>query len=147
MTVSSGELVRDRFVDMTLFDITNAQEGDQFVIGVMAGADSYGNAGIAGFSFDIVPVPEGDADFDVDTDVDVADLMIWQRGYGLTGQTDNSNGDATGDGNVDGADLEVWQLDFGTGASLGAASAVPEPSSVLLLLIGCAFCCGRMRTD
>ena len=145
-TISSGELVRDRFVDMTLFDITDAQEGDQFVVGVMAGADSYGNAGIAGFSFDIVPLPEGDADFDDDTDIDVSDLMIWQRGYGATGETDKSNGDATGDGNVDGTDLEVWQLGFGTGASLGAASAVPEPSSVLLLLIGCAFCGRRMRT-
>ena len=36
--------------------------------------------------------PVVDADFDSDGDVDLADLMQLQRGFGLTGQTDNSNG-------------------------------------------------------
>ena len=65
-----------------------------------------------GFSLDA-----GNADFDSDNDVDLADLMIWQRGYGLTAQDSNVNGDANLDTNVDGLDLtdptDGWQANFG----------------------------------
>ena len=61
------------------------------------------------------------------------------------------NGDFDGDGDVDGADFLAWQRDptignladwqaqFGTsGASTTGFAAVPEPSAVLLLLVGLA---------
>ena len=35
-------MARNRFVDMHFFDIVGAQEGDQFVVGVMAGDYSLG---------------------------------------------------------------------------------------------------------
>ena len=131
--LGTGELARNRFVDMHFFDIVGAQEGDQFVVGVMAGDYSQGKAPISGISFDVLPDPEGDADFDVDGDVDVADVMIWQRGFGLTGQVNNYNGDANGDGVVDEDDLVIWKLQLGTvPASVSEAFVTPEPSTVIL---------------
>ena len=60
----------------------------------------------------------GPADFDLDDDVDISDLMIWQRGFGMTDQNDNTNGDANLDTVVDGDDLtdasDGWIANFGT---------------------------------
>ena len=80
----------------------------------------------------------GNADFNGDTLVDGLDFLILQQGFGLTGQTDNSNGDADGNGVVDQLDLEVWQSLYGTTSTSlsAAASTVPEPSSLLLVLAG-----------
>lgn len=57
-------------------------------------------------------------DFDLDGDVDGADLTEWQTAYGSTRS---------------GSDFLDWQQQFGAG-TLAAASAVPEPTSVALLL-------------
>jgi hypothetical protein len=87
----------------------------------------------------------GNADFDGDGDKDGNDLLIWQRGFGLGGQTDNSNGDADGSGTVDGLDLDVWEGQFGTSITLGGASNVPEPSGLTLLSITALGLAGMVR--
>jgi len=89
-----------------------------------------------------------DADFDDDSDIDGADFLTWQRGFGLMGQTDNTNGDATFDGTINGADLAVWESQFSSlSIVLSASQSVPEPTSVLLLA-GClataALTCRRV---
>ena len=69
------------------------------------------------------------------------DFLIWQDNLGLTGQTDNSNGDANFDHVVNALDLTVWETQFGTGSLVGigsSLSAVPEPKEVILL--GTALC-------
>lgn len=76
-------------------------------------------------------IPMDDADFDDDGDVDGADFLVWQRGFGLTGQPDKSTGDSNGDGNVDGTDLANWQSQYSP-SPLAAVFAVPEPSSLAL---------------
>lgn len=131
--------LKDRFVDMHFFDVIGAQEGDTFAVGVMAGANSFGNAGVAGISFDVLSdVAADNADFDGNGLVDGADFLIWQRGAGSAGGP--AQGDANGDGNVNATDLSVWKTQFGAGAAAGAIGAVPEPSAALLLAIGvCAI--------
>jgi Concanavalin A-like lectin/glucanases superfamily len=93
--------------------------------------------------------PAPSANFDHDNDVDGTDFLIWQRGYNLTGQTDNSHGDANFNGTVDGADLAIWESQYGTIMPLTAAStAVPEPASVVLVLMAgvtIATRAGRLR--
>ena len=76
------------------------------VAGMVSGGDYlvFGDLGLSLF----------DADFDQDNDVDGADLMHWQRNVGLTGQTNNSNGDANADTFVNGLDLVNWQNQFGS---------------------------------
>jgi hypothetical protein len=47
------------------------------------------------------------------------------------------DGDADEDGDVDGLDFLIWQSDFtGPGLLLAATNQVPEPSSILLMLLG-----------
>jgi len=92
------------------------------------------------------------ADFDGDLDVDGADFLIWQKGLGLGGQVDNSNGDADGNGIVEHADLLEWEGQYGIGtlsASGNAASAVPEPltSSLLALALATTILGSRKRLD
>ena len=79
-----------------------------------------------------VALPASDnANFDGDTDVDGDDLLKWQRGFGLTGQTTIANGDANRNGTVDGADLAVWRSQFGN-PPVSASSSVCRPSRAYL---------------
>lgn len=77
----------------------------------------------------------GDADFDGDNDVDGRDFLAWQRNNGTIGGPAFGPGDANGDGNVDDTDLTIWQGQYGTlGGPLAAATTVPEPTSLALLV-------------
>jgi concanavalin A-like lectin/glucanase superfamily protein len=84
-------------------------------------------------------------DFDEDADVDGSDFLIWQRGF-ANGST-FEQGDANSDGMVDGTDLAIWQTAFGTlGAGPAAQiSAVPEPQTLVLLLISALAAAGGRR--
>ena len=142
--VGSGTLVRNRFVDMHFFDVIGAQPGDQFAIGAQV-AEGGQNAGVAGFSFDIVSQSAGDADFNQDDVVDGNDFLVWQRGFGLTTGALLEQGDADGNGAVDGNDLAVWKQQFGVPGATGLSVAIPEPSALAILLIGVAPLARRRR--
>jgi len=71
-------------------------------------------------------------DFDGDNDVDGFDFLVWQRGFTGIPQ--------------DVTDLADWEANYGTPAPLVAAAtagAVPEPSSIALLLLGSVLIAGR----
>src|SRR3989304_3890208 len=84
VTISSGVLARDRFVDMHFFDITGAQAGDQFVFSAKKGAGdpAWGNAGISGFSFDVLPTVAVAGDYNSDGIVNAADYTVWRDNLG-----------------------------------------------------------------
>jgi hypothetical protein len=73
-------------------------------------------------------------DFDVDGDVDGDDFLAWQTGFGTQSGAQKSDGDYDNDGDVDGNDFLGWQADFGSGIG-SASAAVPEPASIVLLLV------------
>jgi hypothetical protein len=94
------------------------------------GVDAYfDNASIT------IPGPDPSADFNDDDDVDGVDFLIWQRGFGLSGQVDNSHGDADFNGTVAAADLAIWETQYGNPPPFAATLAiVPEPSIAVLLI-------------
>ncbi len=71
------------------------------------------------------------ADFDGDGDVDSADLVVWQSSYGV-----DAGADADGDGDSDGFDFLAWQQQFTGPAAVPSATSVPEPSGIVLLVVG-----------
>jgi hypothetical protein len=77
-----------------------------------------------------VAVPTNNADFNGDNIVDGKDFLIWQRGFGAAGAL--ATGDANGDLAVNDADLTIWKTQFGTDPTpvVGAAAAVPEPTTL-----------------
>ena len=97
------------------------------------------NNGIQAFTLSLETPVVDDADFNGDGVVDGADFLTWQTGFGLSGQTDKSTGDADGDGNVNDADLAIWTTQFGTSTTPPATvSAVPEPATLALAAMGVA---------
>ena len=88
------------------------------------------NQGLAD-SLTVLIAPQN-ADFDGDGDRDGADFLIWQSNVG-TG-TLQTQGDADNDGDVDEFDLAVWEAQYGIPPPLAAATAVPEPNCMVLML-------------
>ncbi|MCH8840211.1 MAG: hypothetical protein IH831_05955 [Planctomycetes bacterium] len=82
------------------------------------------------------------ADFDGDGDVDNIDLAQWENSYGV-----DALADADGDNDSDGADFLAWQQQFtGSLVAVAASTAVPEPSSAMILLTLAAMLLPRLRS-
>lgn len=95
-----------------------------------------------------VAAPFG-ADFNGDGIVDNLDLILFQQNFGATGPPPPV-GDANGDNIVDGFDFLQLQRDFGgpptaplVAATTAATGAVPEPTSMVMLLVGGVLLAGR----
>ena len=88
------------------------------------------------------------ADFNLDGVIDGADFSIWRANMGMETAASFEQGDANGDGIVDGADYVIWRHTLGSATSLGAfassgigESGVPEPTTIVMLLIAVAMTC------
>ncbi len=75
--------------------------------------------------------PIAPVDFDLDGDIDEYDLAKWEADYGGPGS------DADGDGLSAGSDFLAWQRQYtGSASPALAATAVPEPAGLALMLMG-----------
>ena len=89
----------------------------------------------------LLQLPRLAGDYNDNGIVDAADYTVWRDTLGST--TDlRANGDNAGAsaGKIDQADFVVWKTNFGNHAGSGASggSAVPEPTSAILLCVGMA---------
>src|SRR5690606_35987017 len=91
LPVTTGEVVRNRFVDMHFFDITDAQPGDQFAILAKASSDGFG--AISGVTFDTFAIQ---GDFNGDGSVDAADYLVWRNNLDQDEAVLNGAGDNSG---------------------------------------------------
>jgi T5SS/PEP-CTERM-associated repeat protein len=75
-------------------------------------------------------------DYNLNGAVDAADYVVWRKTLGQTG--DGLPADGDGDGMIDTGDYDVWRTNFGltAGAAAATSAAVPEPETLLSLIIG-----------
>jgi hypothetical protein len=90
------------------------------------------------------PVLAGD--YNDDGTVDAIDYTVWRDLMGTAGSLQNETASL---GVIDGADFDAWKANFGTtgGSGSGSAvnSAVPEPATAVLMLIGVSLLPRRRR--
>lgn len=90
------------------------------------------------------------ADMNLDGVVNIADYTLWRNSQGST----TGIGDANLDGVVDSADYSLWRSQFGfmrqslASTPAAAVAAVPEPRSLVAMLMGCiALAWGKRFND
>jgi hypothetical protein len=91
---------------------------------------------IASFGLPATPLT---GDYNGDGAVNGQDLATWR---GQFGQTGTLSADGNGDSRVDGADFAIWQRQLG---QTSAVSAVPEPATTALTVIGAPALIVRRR--
>ncbi len=132
-----GDVDGDDFLvwQNTLGSTTEA-EADGNGNGIVDAADlAIWQAGMSSFS---------DGDYDFDSDVDGDDFLVWQKTFG---STINLGADGNNNGIVDAADLAIWEAEFGTTPAIAAATGIPEPATLGLVVLGTTLLLGiRRRT-
>jgi hypothetical protein len=98
----------------------------------------------------VVPSPELLGDYNNNSSVDAGDYTVWRDTLSSTIDL-RANGDNTGASAsvIDLADYTFWKNHFGqsgSGSGAGANAAVPEPATLLILLVGFLTMCSRRRT-
>ncbi|MHB1033640.1 MAG: dockerin type I repeat-containing protein [Pirellulales bacterium] len=90
------------------------------------------------------PQPLVSGDTDKDGNVDIFDVAVIQTKYGTTTGATWADGDFDGNGTVDIFDVALLQVQYGYGIA-NAPAPVPEPSAIVLAVIGLAglALCGR----
>ncbi|MEQ8209789.1 MAG: peptidylprolyl isomerase [Lacipirellulaceae bacterium] len=93
---------------------------------------------------DISILTNPDADYTFNGVVSNADLVVWETDFGSALDVE---ADGNGSGVVDGSDFLIWQQQLVTSGALHAATAVPEPTTLLLaaLTIGLPLAVRRRR--
>jgi hypothetical protein len=92
-------------------------DADNSVISSITGPGTGNDVVLIGLSSEVNGTP---GDFDTDGDVDGRDFLLWQR-------------------NTSVGNLSDWQANYGATGPLSAATAVPEPASALIALVGLAL--------
>jgi autotransporter-associated beta strand protein len=141
----------------------NELVGALLLNGVAQASGTYGStASTATFQNDeyfsgtgIITVPSlgVQGDYDNNTVVDAADYVLWRRLNPATGVQLQNEVTGVSPGDVANDDYDAWRARFGNvsgagaGSGLGGAEGVPEPSSLMLIVLGAfaAVACGRRR--
>ena len=123
-------------------DVAVDAVGSAFITGTTRGSLGGPHAGerdafLAKFEFVPSSIPVIPGDYNQDGVVDAADYTMWADNRGSTFDL-GGNGDETGGsgGVVDVADYSLWKASFGNTAAGSATGAVPEPTSLLVTLVG-----------
>jgi hypothetical protein len=155
----TGEATLAGLIDISLVNGFAPAVGDTFTILSAAGGLVDAGLSLVGdgmFDFAIVngtdlvlSIAGGNlGDYNGDGIVDAADYTVWRDSLGSTGP--GLVADGNNDGTVDAADYAVWRSNFGNNyisGSVAGNAAVPEPTTIVLMLLGSAALgtCRRRR--
>lgn len=81
-------------------------------------------------------------DYNNNGTVDAADYAVWLANLGAASIPNEVSGVTPGV--VDLSDYEAWKIRIGNTAGTGSSGSIPEPSSILIALLGLA-CLGKVR--
>ncbi len=137
------DLFRDGTFDSSFtVDVTTGPNGfDSLRIGSPSGIASAGNGFYGGVIFDnislaLVDIPASlTGDYNDDGQVDAADYTVWRDTLGDSVASNGDGADGNENGVIDPLDYNVWVTNFGNSSSSASASAVPEPSSLMLFTL------------
>ncbi len=96
----------------------------------------------------VVAIP---GDYNHNGAVDAADYVVWRKTLGQTGPGLAADGNGNGNGQIDSGDFDIWRAHFGqtagSGAGTSANAAVPEPTTLIMVLLGALVMCTRRRPE
>ena len=121
------------------------------IVGVGMEAVEHVSFGVAdNFAVSSIRRPSLSGDFNLNGIVDAADYTVWRDTLGQIGSGLAADGTGPGgvpDGVVDQLDYDFWKANFGNhaGSGSGATAAVPEPSTLVMLILAAAGWCLRQR--
>jgi hypothetical protein len=92
--------------------------------------------GLPNPAFLAATTPTGD--YNEDGSVNAADYTHWRDTYGAP-VTAGEGADGDGSGTIGDGDYQFWKERFGTPIGSGATTAIPEPSSAMLIVMGAIF--------
>ena len=152
---SPGTVASNVFIDNSF---TNAAASFPRQVGAFTLAPTNATIGLKGISYEYdvtygitAATTAENADFDGDGDVDGADFLTWQQNAGVTSGGTRSDGNANPavDGAIDAVDLAIWNSQFATTPppSSVAATAVPEPSALILAIASGAALFAQFKTN
>jgi hypothetical protein len=107
-------------------------------------------SGGGGFTYLRAEPPPPTGDYNGDLAVNAADYTVWRNTLGQAVGFDGAGADGDGDRMVDFDDYLFWKSHYGEAVGAAStlqrmASTVPEPASLLILLMGAALCALRRR--
>lgn len=142
-----GDFDRSGVVDIDDYQLWKDEFG-KVPVAPGAGGDGNFDGVIDALDFTLwrnnVPTPLA-GDYNRDGQVDPLDYALWKTSYGNTVAA-GAGADGNLDGRIDAADYLVWRNHFDTGQSaqgLAPATAVPEPTSVVLAALVVALLGGH----
>ncbi|MEX2091994.1 MAG: PEP-CTERM sorting domain-containing protein, partial [Pirellulales bacterium] len=140
-TWAIGDFTADRLVNFADLSLIEQQYGES--------EEDFATAWALARS--LVPL---DGDYNENGVVDAADYTVWRNHLGQSFTLDNEWPDAATPGVVDQEDYDFWKAHFGepngSGAAAGSGAAtsrvaVPEPATLVPLLLAAAGMCVRLR--
>lgn len=135
--------------EFTVDVVATADGYNNLRIGSPSGVSTTGSGVYGGVLFDNISLSLVDievalnGDYNGDGFVDAADYTSWRDTLGdsvTAGEGADGNGNGVIDGPLSGVgnDYDVWSNNYGAGVAPGAAAAIPEPTTLLLVAMGLA---------
>ncbi len=131
--LGDGMNVVDAINDLYTYDLDGTYYSTFDDVPIRDGATTYADGLVFINSVTVLSLAAGD--YDCNGAVDAADYDVWAHSVQSTA---DAAADGNGDGIVDAADYTIWRDSMTAGSGAIVSAVVPEPGSVVLLLMAMA---------